>query len=299
MQIKAVKYYILTLLFAFLVLTSYEQEKRLSDQQAASITYLESFANMPQSAYWQNISPTLLIKNIRKNIIYPDNVYSGTNTNFCGYAALSFTCIKNYPLRYTKFLIELYTKGEASFRNVQFNPSNNVKVAAGLLKFKGALDINHADQLWYMTLADHFKGYLNIFNRDYRPGGEDKLWPATNFAKFNRMLRQICNYQTNSVGSDLIRPHSNNIVGFLNDKLANSHQVFLFLNNAILHNSKHTKVKYRIPTHYVVLFGIIARDDLVTFDYWDYGFRTRREMPMSVFKDIVFGVTWCKKQTEE
>jgi hypothetical protein len=58
-------------------------------------------------------------------------------------------------------------------------------------------------------------------------------------------------------------------------------------------------VKYRIPTHYVVLFGIIAHDNMVTFDYWDYGFRTKREMPISVFEDIVFGVTWCKKQTEE
>ena len=254
---------------------------------------------MPQSAYWPNVNPALFIKNIRKNIIYPNIVYGGTNTNFCGYAALSYTCIKTYPLRYTKFLIELYNNGEASFRNVKINPSYNVKAAAGLLKFKGVLDINQADQLWYMSLADNFKGYLNIFNRDYRPGGEDKLWPATNFAKFNRMLRKICNYETHSVGSDLIRPHSNDIISFLNDKLANSHQVFLFLNNAILHNSKHTKVKYRIPTHYVVLFGIIAHDDMVTFDYWDYGFRTKREMPMSVFKDIVFGVTWCKKQTEE
>jgi len=60
-------------------------------------------------------------------------------------------------------MIELYNNGHASFRNVKFNPSYKVKVAASLLEFKGILDINHADQLWYMSLADHFKGYLNIF----------------------------------------------------------------------------------------------------------------------------------------
>jgi len=299
MQIVAYKYHFLALLFAFFSLTSNGQQTHLSNQQKAALAYLDSHANISQSNYWHNINPSLFLKNIRKNITYPTLVYSGTNTNFCGYAALSFTCIKNYPLRYTKFMIELYNNGQASFRNVKFNPSYKVKVAAGLLEFKGVLDINHADQLWYMSLADHFKGYLNIFSKEYKPGAEDKLWPATNFAKFNRMLRKICNYETQSVGSDLIRPHFKNSVSFLNDKLANSHQVFLFLNNAILHNSNHTKVKYRIPTHYVVLFSIIAHDDMVTFDYWDYGFRTKREMPISVFEDIVFGVTWCKKQTEE
>lgn len=275
------------------------QSIELTTQQKASLIFLDSFANLSQSVYWPNVKPSLFIKNIKKNINHPELIYSGTNTNFCGYAALSYTCIKTYPLRYAKFMIELYKNSEAYFRNVKFNPSNNVKAAAGLLEFKGALDINQADQLWYLTLADHFKGYLNIFNREYKPGAEDKLWPATNFAKFNRMLRKICNYKTQSVGSDLMRPYFKNIVPFLNDKIENNHQVFLFLNNAILHNRNHNIAKYRIPTHFVVLFSIIAHDELVTINYWDYGFITQREMPISVFEDIVFGVTWCKKQSEE
>lgn len=192
-------------------------------------------------------------------------------------------------------MIELYANGKATFRKSKFNPSDAVKEGAGLLKFTGELDINQADQMWYMTLADHFKGYINWFSLNYNTGAEDKFWPSTNLAKFNRMLRRICNYETHSIGSDLIRPAITNIVEYLNNKLANNHQVFLYVNNIILHKSKHTKILYRIPTHYIVLFDIAEKDGIVTLRYWDYGFTTQKEMPLSVFKDILFGVIWCKK----
>ena len=274
------------------------QSIALNNQQAAAINYLDSFTNLQQSPYWTNVKPKLFVQNIRKNIIQPLHIYAGSNTNFCAYAALSYTCINTYPLRYARFMIELYTNGRASFSETKFRPSDNIKIAAGLLKFKGELDINHGDQMWYLSLADHFKGYVNLINVNYKPGAEDKLWPATNFCKFNRMLRSICNYETHAVGTDLIRPYFRDITAYLNDKIANNHQVFLYLNNAILHKRNHNKVSYRLPTHYVVLFSIAQIDSNVTMVYWDYGFKTQREMPLSEFKDIVFGVTWCKKQIE-
>ena len=274
------------------------QSIALNKEQAAAINYLDSFANLQQSTYWTNVKPKLFVENIRKNITQPLYIYAGSNTNFCAYAALSYTCINTYPSRYARFMIELYTNGTASFSETKFRPSDNIKIAAGLLKFKGELDINHADQMWYLSLADHFKGYINIFNLQYKSGAEDKLWPATNFCKFNRMLRKVCNYETHAVGTDLIRPYFRDITAYLNDKIANNHQVFLYLNNAILHKRNHNKVSYRLPTHYVVLFAITENDGIVKMQYWDYGFKTQREMPLSEFKDIVFGVTWCKKQIE-
>ena len=293
------KYSLLITLFLFTRLTSKEQTTHLSNQQIETINYLDSFTNLQQSVYWVNVNPKLFVQNIRKNITKPTLIYAGTNTNFCSYAALSYTCISTYPLRYVHFMMELYVNDRGSFREATFSPSDNVKIAAGLLKFKGELDINHADQMWYLSLADHFKGYVNIFNLQYKPGAEDKLWPSTNFNKFNRMLRKICNYETHAVGTDLIRPYFRDITAYLNNKLVNNHQVFLYLNNAILHKRDHNKVSYRLPTHYVVLFSITEKNGIITMKYWDYGFYTQREMPLSVFKDIVFGVTWCKKQSEE
>ena len=294
-----VKHYLLITLLLFASLTLKAQTTPLNNQQIEAINFLDSFTNLKQSIYWVNVKPKLFVQNIRKNIIQPLHIYAGSNTNFCAYAALSYTCISTYPLRYTHFMMDLYVNGRSNFRETTFRPSGNVKIAAGLLKFKGELDINHADQMWYLSLADHFKGYVNIFNLQYKPGAEDKLWPSTNFHKFNRMLRKICNYETHAVGTDLIRPYFRNITAYLNDKLANNHQVFLYLNNAILHNRNHNKVSYRLPTHYVVLFSVTEKDGVVKLLYWDYGFKTEREMSLSVFKDIVFGVTWCKKQNEE
>jgi hypothetical protein len=86
---------------------------------------------------------------------------------------------------------------------------------------------------------------------------------------------------------------------FLTTKLSENHQVFLYLNNAILHKSNHNKVSYRLPTHYVVLMGITENEEMINLTYWDYGFKTLLQLPFEVFKDILFGVTWCKKNMEE
>ena len=275
------------------------QNTVLNVRQIEAIKYLDSIGEIAQSLYWPNVKPKLFLQNIRKNITKSQSIYSGTNTNFCSYAALTYSCINTYPVRYAHFMIALYKNGNADFREEHFDPSNEVKQAAGLLNFKGALDINHADQMWFMTLADYFKGYLNVFSLHYKPGAENKLWPATNFAKFNRMLRKLCNYQVQSKGTDLIRPNMDHLTTFLTTKLSENHQVFLYLNNAILHKSNHNKVSYRLPTHYVVLMGITENEEMINLTYWDYGFKTLLQLPFEVFKDILFGVTWCKKNMEE
>ena len=284
---------------AFSGILSAQKTASLNPQQTQALKYIDSIGKVDSSIYWPNIKPKLFIQNVRKNIANPMFIYAGSNTNFCGYAALSYSCISTYPLRYAKFMVELYKNGKADFRNVHFNPSDKVKLASGQLRFKGELDINHADQMWYMSLADHFKGYINWLSLTYGPGKENILWPSTNFAKFNRMLRRICDYQVDAVGSDLIRPIFGDVIAFLNQKLLENHQVFLFLNNAILHKSNHNKIKFRFPTHYVVLLSITETEGMTNLIYWDYGFRTLLQLPTETFKDILFGVTWCTKQVEE
>ncbi len=287
------------LFVGLLVLTVSLLAAQQPTQKQLAIQYLDSVGEVNQSTYWPRVKPNLFIQNLRRNITHPLFVYAGSNTNFCGYAAMSYSCISNYPLRYVRFMMDMYTKGEADFRDVHFNPSLNVKKAAGQLRFKGELDINHADQLWFLSLADHFKGYLNWINLSYDPGDEDRFWAATNFAKFNRMVRKMCNYEVKSIGSDLIRPTIGNLPGFLEEKLAENHQVFVYLNNTILHKKDHNKVKKRIPTHYVVLLNVSESNGMVTLTYWDYGFKTLQQLPIKVVKRIIFGITWCKKKSAE
>ncbi len=186
--------------------TAHGQNLTLSKEQINAIAYLNLNLNIPQSDVWVNVKPEPFIKNIQKNIEEPLHIYAGSNTNFCSYAAISYSCISSDPLTYVMFMINLYNKGFANFRDVHINPSAEVKRSAGLLKFKGELDINVADQILYMALADRFKGYLNFFNHHYKPGAENSLWPAANYAKFNRMLRKLTNYHVEAIGSDLVRP---------------------------------------------------------------------------------------------
>ncbi len=92
-------------------------------------------------------------------------LYQGSNTNFCGYAALSYLPLNFDPLGHAKNLITLFEKGEVKYGEVNLKPSLAVRMVAGNMKFKGGLDIRPAEQMWFLSLADHFKSYLNFFNK--------------------------------------------------------------------------------------------------------------------------------------
>ncbi len=289
---------LINIVCVFVWLTSASSQplgNRLSPNHAAALHYLDSVGSLPKSKYWEHINPQLFIQNLRKNIEHPLFLYAGANVNFCGYAALSYSCLKYEPLRYVQFMVKMYKNGRAVYRHVYFTPTPQIKNVAGLLHFKGELDINHADQLWFLCLADHFKGYINILNLTYKTGDEDKLWAATNFAKFNTMLKRMCNYEVKSVGSDIIRPNIPHTADYIREKLDDGYDVFLYLNNTILHKKNHSKVKKRIPTHFVVVTDISEdENNIVTITYWDYGFKTLQQIDAVTFKKIIYGITWCK-----
>ncbi len=263
---------------------------RFSSREEA-IAFLEKQAGLAQSDYWPNINPVLFLQNIRKNIEQPLSIYEGRSTNFCAYAALSYLPLHQNPLDYTRFLITLYKDGKAMYGREYFEPTRAVRLAAGTLSFKGELDIRPADQLWFMSLADHFKGYLNLFDHHYNPGDENKTWAAVNFAKFNRMIRRLFNYHVDAAGSDLIRPGFRDAFDYLSEKIKTG-TVALFVNNLDLYKKNHTRLRLNIPTHFVILLGIDeADDDRIAITYWDYGGITRQYLPESFLRKIIFGVS--------
>jgi hypothetical protein len=250
------------------------------------------------SIYWPNINRTLFIANLKANILAPLALYQGTNTNFCGYAALSYLPLHDDPLSYTRFLVALYTDGKATWGNVHFDPSPPVRRAAGTLRFKGILDIRPADQLWFLVLADHFRSYLNFFNRHFHPGAENTFWAAVNYGKFNRMVRQLFAYRVQAKGSDLIRPDIPDLYDYLTNCI-HTGITYLYVNNTYLHKKNHNKFKGSFPTHFIVLDAIRKISDqpgMVDIIYWDYGGRTLRQVTLRFLKKITFGVTVCIKQ---
>ncbi|HEV8081377.1 MAG TPA: hypothetical protein VGP43_11725 [Chitinophagaceae bacterium] len=263
--------------------------------QKEAIYFIQKIKTIPYSAHWPHIKPALFLKNLKENIYNPLSIYEGSNVNFCGYAALSYLPLHHNPLGYIKFMLELYTTGKATFGKVFIKPSQQIMQVAGTLKFKGALDIRPADQLWFLSLADHFKGYVNFFNKHYDTGDENTFWASVNYAKFNRMIKNLFNYKLTTRGYDLMHPHVDNLYEYIKNKMVDG-TVVLYLNNTYLYKKNHNTLKLGIPTHFIVLLDIIQTDDVITITYWDYGFRSVRQITPAFLKKIVFGITCCIKK---
>ena len=117
------------------------------------------------------------------------------------------------------------------------------------------------------------------------------MWAATNLSKFNDMLRATMQTEIQCIGYDLSRLKLKNPVQYLQKKLETG-DVFLYLNNRMLRRKNHNKVKKHFPTHYVVLKNISEDNGVVTLTYWDAGFNTQRQVELSTFKRLLYGVSW-------
>ena len=259
-----------------------------------AIAYVDKIKDLKASSFWPNINPELFLQNLKKNIRNPISIYPGKGTNFCGYGALTYLFLQDDPLGYATLLIQLYQDGKAKFGNVYFDPSPAVKLAAGQLKYKGLLDINPAEQMWFLTLAGHFKGYLNIFNRKYDPGDEDRFWASVNYAKFNRMAKSLLHYKVRSRGADLMRPKGIDLYNYITEAMKTG-PVVLFINNRIVHKKDHVTIKLGVPTHFIVVEKISKTDDVITMMYWDYGGKTLMQLSAAFLKRIVFGISHFTK----
>lgn len=300
-RIMLVKRVLLTLGIFFcagqaIAVQKYEPVKDTSvtSTQQQALAFIDKIKELAPSPQWPNIKPAPFLQNIKSNITKPIGIYAGKGTNFCGYGALTYLMLQDDPLGYAKFLLELYREGKAKFNNTDFDPSPAIKKEAGLLKFKGILDIHPAEQMWYLTLAGHYKGYLNIFNRQYDQGDEDRFWASCNYAKFNRMTRQLLHYKVKARGADLMRPKVGDLYDYIEEKMKTG-TIALFINNRIVHKKNHVTIKLGVPTHFIVVEKMSKENDVITLMYWDYGRKTQMQLSNAFFKRIVFGITYFKK----
>ena len=263
---------------------------QISTKQQA-IAFLDSLQRLNPSKHWPNTDPILFLKNLKEFATAPLKFYEGKGTNFCSYSALTYIPLKYDPLGFSRFMVELYQKGKARMGKVMLKPSAAVRKEAGLLKYKGALDISPAGQMWFLTLANHFKGYLNIFNRRFHDGDENTLWASTNYAKFNRMLRRLFPVKVKARGSDLIRPWINDLPAYLKNHLRRG-PIFLYLNNRLLYKKAHVVTRFGIPTHFVLLLDVTpAENNKINITYWDYEKKTLQQVEARFLRKIIFGIT--------
>lgn len=258
---------------------------------AEALAYLNNIKQLEKSRFWPNVDPNQFLENLRTFTVEPLAFHEGRATNFCAYSAITYLPLEYDPLGFSKFLITLYRYGQANLGSTSFSPSKAVRDEAGLIKYKDGLDINPAGQMWFLTLADEFKGYLNVFNTKFDKGDENTFWASTNYAKFNRMLRKLFPVKTNAKGADLIRPRVSDLGNYLAQELKKG-IVFVYLNNKKLYRKTHTREVISTPTHYVMLVETrkISNGD-VEFIYWDYGRKSLQQLSPSFLKNIVYGIT--------
>jgi hypothetical protein len=262
----------------------------LATKQQQALAFLKQ-TSLTNSNQWQSVSQQLFLQNLERNIKQPVFLYAGRNTNFCAFAVVGYVMLRQDPLGYVKFMISLYKNGKAEYAGVMYKPSDAVRKQVGLVLYEGELDRNDADQMLFFTLADHFKGYINLFHLRYKEGRELGLWAATNLSKFNDMLRVTMKAEIQSRGYDLTRLKLKEPIQFLQEKLEIG-DVFLYLNNRILRRKNHGKVKKHIPTHFILLKSLTEENGIVTMIYWDAGFTTQRQIELSTFKRLLYGVSW-------
>lgn len=281
--------------------TSFKRIDSASDNSIIeTLEYIHSIKDLEQSEYWPNVKPELLLQNLKTFTIEPFSFYEGKTTNFCAYSALTYIPLKYNPLGFAQFMVELYRTGKSRMGKDVLQPGKAVREEAGLLKYKGALDINPAGQMWFLTLADYYKGYLNRFNLHFDKGDENTFWASTNFAKFNRMLRRLFNANVIARGADLSRPHVGDLYDYLQSRLKKG-EVFLYVNNKKLYRKTHSKKIFHTPTHYILLISIsrLSNGD-IELVYWDYGLITLQQLSPGFFKNIVFGIsTWIPKKVKK
>ncbi len=270
----------------------------ISAAQKNAIQYLDSIGSLEKNESWPNIKPAQYLENIKRNVLDPKTIYPGNGTNFCGYGALTYLFLIDDPLGYAQALIQLYKEGHTIVGKSYLRPSASIRKQVGLLKYKGILDIHPAEQLWFLCLADHFKGYLNLFNHKYNPGDEDTFWASVNYAKFNRMVTAMLQYNIKCRGADLIRPAIADLYDYLVEHLTKG-PVVLYINNRMVHKKNHVRIKLGIPTHFVVAESISKVDNIITLIYWDYGGRTLIQLSPGFLKRIVFGITTCTKKNQD
>lgn len=286
-----------TALYGIPVFANRENDTTPLSTQQQALAFLDKQKDLQQSRYWPNVPVAAFLQNLRKNVEVPLSIYEGRSTNFCAYAAMSYLPLHDDPLTFVRFMTRLYTDGKAVYGIEYFEPSRAVKQAAGTLTFKGELDVRPADQLWFLSLADHFKGYLNFLDKHYNPGDENKMWAAVNFSKFNRMIRNLFNYKTDAIGSDIFRPGVRDMYEYLSERLKTGN-IGLFVNNLDLYKKNHTRLKFSVPTHFVILLGVEELEDgKIAITYWDYGFRSRQILSEKFLKKIIFGITHIVKKT--
>lgn len=155
--------------------------------------------------------------------------------------------------------------------------------------------INELDQMLFMTLADHYKGYTNV-DLNYDRGNEEGLWAGGVLNKAVDVWEDF-GFDVEATGAD-VKVQGFTIVFNVFDvqEAMETNDVVLYVNSS---KFKYDEGLNATATHYIHIESIeqVGNDYKIT--YWDYGLVQR---PISISADqfsiSVFGMILIPKNDE-
>lgn len=254
--------------------------------QAEALAFVEELKGLGRSEYWPQVDPEKFVRNLHENIASPERLYQGNRTNFCGYASLTYLFLKRDPLGYATSLVELYKEGSTRCFRAILQPGIDVRQEAGVMMDRRHLNDQHADQLWFLTLADKFKAYLNYWDEKFQSGKENTIWAAVTFNKFNRMVKEILGINAMSDYKPLVRGHTKTLVERLELGLKEG-EIVLYVDKNFKRN---TWKEYLLPSHFVILSDLQhLNGDSLTLTFWEYGAVKRKPIRIKVLYSSLRG----------
>src|SRR5690606_1931790 len=165
-----------------------QQQPPKTSTPAEALAAVPENGTLAQSTHFPNVDPNDFLDQLRARV--SEGGHEGTNqgagTNFCWAAAIAKHAYDKDPKGMVDAMMGLYENGTFVYDNNNGGmnvpeASQAARNAVGSDVFNDNQDeqmgqtINELDQMLFMTLADHYKGYTNV-DLNYDPGNEEGLW---------------------------------------------------------------------------------------------------------------------------
>lgn len=153
--------------------------------------------------------------------------------------------------------------------------------------------INELDQMLFMTLADHYKGYTNV-DQNYDPGDEEGLWAGGVLAKAVKVWKDF-GFDIEVTGSDLgWASTGENKINAVREAMETK-DVVLYVNSG---KFKRDEGINATATHYIHVESIKQVGNKYEITYWDYGHNHQVTMDATQFFWAVYGLIEIPKNND-
>lgn len=283
-----------------------QQQPPKTSTPAEALAAVPENGTLAQSTHFPNVDPNDFLDQLRARV--SEGGHEGTNqgagTNFCWAAAIAKHAYDKDPKGMVDAMMGLYENGTFVYDNNNGGmnvpeASQAARNAVGSDVFNDNQDeqmgqtINELDQMLFMTLADHYKGYTNV-DLNYDPGNEEGLWAGGVLNKAVDVWNDF-GFDVEVTGSDLgWSSTGENRINAVTEAME-TNDVVLYVNSG---KFKRDEGLNATATHYIHVESIEQVGGKYEITYWDYGATHQVTMDATQFFWSVYGMIEIPKTND-